>query len=102
MTVVDNDATEANDDLADSEINSGDPGSTICTSESKFAEDSEISSQFSVSVEKAADIDRIIFLDLDSQASDGDPNNLILRPDSPNGVAGGLTLLQRSQTAPRP
>ena len=101
VTVVDNDATEANDDLADSEINSGDPLAVLSApSESKFAEDSEISSQFSVSVEKAADIDRIIFLDLDSQASDGDPNNLILRPGSPNGVAGGLTLFTEITDSP--
>ena len=101
VTVVDNDATEANDDLADPDINSNDPLATLSApSELKFAEDSEISSKFNISIEKSSDVDRIIFLDLDSQASDGDPNNLILTPYSSNGVASGLTLFTAVTDSP--
>ena len=49
-----------------------------------------LTSTFSVSIDEAADFDRIIFFGLDRSNSNGDPNNLILTSSNSLNTAKGL------------
>ena len=91
VIVIDNDATSASKDLANPDINSDDPLVTLSApSETRLTEGDMLTSTFSVSIDEAADFDRIIFLGLDRSNSNGDPNNLILTSSNSLNTAKGL------------
>ena len=91
VIVIDNDATSASEDLANPDINSDDPLVTLSApSETRLTEGDMLTSTFSVSIDEAADFDRIIFFGLDRSNSNGDPNNLILTSSNSLNTAKGL------------
>ena len=77
--------------LANPDINSDDPLVTLSApSETRLTEGDMLTSTFSVSIDEAADFDRIIFFGLDRSNSNGDPNNLILTSSNSLNTAKGL------------
>lgn len=95
--VVDNDATEADDNLADPEANSTDPLATLSTpSNTSITEGNSEASRFTISLEEPTEVDRVIFLTSDTNETTGEQSNITLKPDKASTVKNGLTLFGAS------
>lgn len=95
--VVDNDATEADDNLADPEANNNDPLTTLSPpSSTSITEGNSEASRFTISLEKPTEVDRVIFLTSDTNETTAEQSNITLKPDKASTVKTGLTLFGAS------